>query len=241
MFNKKTITTIVTSIAIVAAMVAPGMAFAHDGDDDNDNNRHGQVRAENRFVNDDDEDKDRKERQNVNEFGVKVFDNEGKRHGWGLMPHLFVAGVVTAKSGDNLTVDTKGDTDITIDTSDAKIIEVPHKVVAIGDIEVGDKVSATGSRSGNTLNADVIYTVPANLKPAVAKGTVTATTSDSITVQNKNGQTATVNTNSDTEVVTQDGEAATLADIDTDSKVKVFGFWDSVLNVLTAVKIKLWS
>ena len=92
------------------------------------------------------------------------------------------------------------------------------------------------------INASVVYDLSQNLKPAVAKGTVTATAANTLTVQSDvaNSTPFTVNVDADTKVVTAAHTEGTLADVTTGSTVKVVGFWDNVLNVFNAIKIKLF-
>lgn len=159
----------------------------------------------------------------------------------GFFPNMFYNGTVTAVSSTGFTIETKDDTQFVVDADSAKIIQIPRTVVALGDIDVGDTVHITGTKtSDDGINATVVYVMPANLSPAMAKGTVTAVTDDTITVQTGDDTSITVNTNSDTQITNSDHEDVDQGDIEVGMKAKLVGFWDSVLNVFNAIKIKLF-
>jgi hypothetical protein len=174
------------------------------------------------------------------DHGVRHFIN------WrnGFIPNLFYNGTVTAVSGSTISIQTNDSTNFTINAGSAKIVKIPNTVIAVADIQVGDAVHITGNKTSagsTTIDASVIYVLPANLKPAIAKGTVTAVNTNSITVQTKDdGTSITVNTTPDTTIVDANNNTVAQADIATDAKVKVIGFWDTVLNVFNAIKIKLF-
>jgi hypothetical protein len=244
---------IVVSLAIMAVL-APSLAFAHGGDRGNHFGGmnefgvrvFGDIRSNdsNDDSNDDDEDNDedndkdeRDERKNERKGHVFGFGRLGGK----FMSSMFYSGTVTSISGANIVIDAKGDTDFTVDTSGATVIQLPRTEVSASDIEVGDKVHVTGTRSGTTIDASVIYTLPQNLKPAAAKGTVNSVSDNSLTVQTKADAEVQVNVDGDTEIVDQNHDVVALADVEAGSKVKLFGFWDTVLNVFNAIKIKIWS
>ncbi len=81
--------------------------------------------------------------------------------------------------------------------------------------------------------------MPANLQPAMAKGTVTAVNDDNITLQTTEDTTITVNTDADTVIKDDNGDIAAQSDIEIGMSAKLLGLWDSVLNVFNAFKIKL--
>lgn len=246
-----------TALALLTAfsMLTPAFALAHGNDQGNSRNN-----SKNEF---------RLSGSATNEFGVRVFDgskenknddnnrdnnNRDKEkndkrdrddHGMkvgGFLPSLFYSGKVTSVSGDSFVIETKNNQSFTVQTSSAKIIQIPRTVISTSDIAVGDSVNVTGTKSGVMITASVVYSLSQNLKPAMAKGTVTAKTADTLIVQSSIEGTApfTVNVDGDTKVMNSDHTEATLADINTESEVKVVGFWDNVLNVFNAIKIKLF-
>jgi hypothetical protein len=213
------------------AVMAPGLASAH-GSGDKDNSGRDDRKIEQRH---------NMGLGTVNEFGIHVFDNDdGDKRGkaMGGMQGMFYVGTVTAVSGSGFTMDTNADTTLTVNTNAATLIRIPRSVIALSDVQVGDKVHVTGTKTGSTIAASVVYDKSANVKFGVAKGTVTATSGTTLTVQSKNGETATVNTDGDTQIM-QDGEAASFDDIEVGTKVKIFGLWDQILHVFSALKIVL--
>jgi uncharacterized membrane protein len=114
---------------------------------------------------------------------------------------------------------------------------VPNTAITNANIQVGDRVTVNGMLSGSTLTANFVYDMPVNKAFASDKGVVTAVAGSNLTVQAKNGASATVATNSNTQVVNQSNDTATTADVTVGTKVKVFGIWDNILHVLTALKI----
>jgi hypothetical protein len=238
---KKRISVFAASLAILA-IVAPSLAMAHS-DDNNREHRRGlfDLRLE-----------DRKEKrvevkaESKNEFGVHVFgekENNGKHKGWAkrmLGKHMFYNGTVTATSDTGFTMEThKGDL-VTVNASNAKIVEVPNTEISLGDIELGDTVHITGTKEGSTITATAVYNLSENLKPAMAKGTVTAVNDNTITVETKDDKTITVNVDDETKVVTEDTKDGSIADIETGATVKMFGLWDTVVNIFTALTLKTW-
>lgn len=241
MLKEKTISQklsiIVASFALVAVAI-PSFAFARGNESNQAQQRASTTNqysihlsgSNNKSDFERDEDKD---------------DDRGKDGDRGSMNHklpwLFYNGTVTAVTDTGFTFDTKEGVSMTVNTSSAKIVQIPRTVITLADVKVGDTVHITGTIIDTTITASVVYTLPANLKPTVAKGTVTAVTDNTMTVLTKDNQTISVNTDTNTQVVTQDHQPATLADVQTGAKVKLFGLWDSVLNVFNAIKIKLWS
>lgn len=227
---KKTFVSIIAALAVVA-MIAPAAAFAHDNDREREDRDRTEMRA-----------------RHTNEFGVRTFDDDQSgdhdKHGKGLMLGLLYTGTVTAESSSGFTIRTKDNSTFTVNATGATVVEIPRTVRTVADIDVNDRVFITGTKSGGTITASVVYYMPENVKPASAKGTVTTVSSTSgttstVTVQNKSGQTATVNITGDTEVTTSDKEVGTASDVQVGAKVKLFGFWDSVLNVFNAIKVRI--
>lgn len=223
-FNKKLSTLI--AITAIATMAMPGLAFAsNDRDDD-----RGDQRQERR--------EDRKEHRSdqTNDLGVRVFEDRGLHLG---VPGLFYKGTVTAVSSTGFTIVSRDNSSLTVDASSAKIIRVPRTVISLADLKVNDTVWITGTKVNSTITASIVYAMSENIRPAKAKGTVIAVSGNTITVQTKNDKTITVNTTGDTNVVTQDGTAGTTADIQVGSKLKLWGLWDKVANLFSALRIKI--
>lgn len=83
----------------------------------------------------------------------------------GMRHHRGAAGVVTAVSGNTITVTGDNGTTYTVDASAAKVSKVVDLTVA--DIKVGDRIGAQGTLSGTTITAvHIMDGIPA--KPAVA-------------------------------------------------------------------------
>lgn len=236
-FTKK-LSLLVAAFAAVAVM-APDLASAHGngrGGSDKDGRKGGWGEWR-RGV----------EAGTVNEFGVRVFDAEknnsngnARKHGHykKFMGNLFFNGTITAVSDTGFTVDTAGKGSLTVNTGSAQLFRMPKEEIALVDLAVGDRVFITGTKDGSTVAASAVYAKPAHIDPAVAKGKVTASTENTLTVQTKNGSEVTVNTDADTQVW-EDGEVVSLEDVTVGSKVKIFGLWDSIVNVFTALKIAI--
>ncbi len=235
---KKTFASII-AMALMVVLVTPSLAFARGGDDRNEDSE----RSERHF-----EMHDEMHKSTTNEFGVRVRDEDESgdhdKHGKGMMLGLLYSGKVTAEGSNTLTIKTRDDSTFTVNATSATIIEIPRTVRTLADIDVNDRVYITGTKSGSTITASVIYFMPENVKPAKAKGTVTSVTTTSggatVTVQNKDGQTATVNVTEDTQIKTANNQVGTTADIQVGTKVKLFGLWDSVLNVFNAIKVRIF-
>ncbi|HEX3100089.1 MAG TPA: DUF5666 domain-containing protein [Patescibacteria group bacterium] len=224
------------AVLALFAIMTPSLALAHDTENDNQNTDN-----QSRF----EQIKDSFRAQATNEFGVHVLgpkDEKNKHQDRRdfFVSNFFYNGEVTAISATGFTVKTNSDVSFNVNTESAKIIRIPRSVIDLSDVVVGDTVHVTGTKVSGTITASVVYVMSQNLKPAITKGTVTAVTDSSITVQTKDNKTVTVNTDGDTQVIAQDGQPATLADIDAGSKVKMFGLWDTVLHVFNAIKIKLF-
>ena len=232
---RKTIS-IATMFALFA-MSTPTLALASRGGDDDQNDDHGRIEMN------DDRREDRREnhqedrKENRREERHEGEDDNGLHHG--LYQGLFYNGVVTAVSSTGFTITSSNNATLTVNTEAAKIIQIPRAVITLSDIAVGDKVHVTGTKVDSVVTASVVYSMPMNSKFAKEKGIVTAVTDTSITIQDKSGETVTVKTDADTQVVDQNGQATTLAEINTGEKVKVFGLWDTVLNIFNAIKIRL--
>lgn len=184
-----------------------------------------------------------------NEYGVKVFDNQRDHNN--LTSHrnsahamftkmFFYSGEVISVGENNFVIETHTGAMFTVEAADAKIIRLPWEEIAMSEIQVGDKVHINGTLSGAVVTAAVIYDLSANRKLAMAKGTVTATDDQTLVVQTTRAeQPLTVEVSSNTQVDAKHNSDVTLADVESGSKVKIFGLWDELLNIFTAVKIKI--
>ncbi len=233
---KKTFT--IAAIMSLFAMSTPALVLASRGEDNTQNDDRGQIE-----MNDDNRREDRREdrhddrREDRREDRHDGEDDNGLHHG--LYQGLFYNGVVTAVSSTGFTITSSNNATLTVNTESAKIIQIPRAVITLSDIAVGDRVHVTGTKVDSVVTASVVYSMPMNSKFAKEKGTVTAVTDTTVTIQNKSGETVTVNTDADTQVVDQNGDATALAEVNTGAKVKVFGIWDTVLNIFNAIKIRL--
>ncbi len=156
----------------------------------------------------------------------------------GLFGKMFARGTVTSVGSGSFMITTKNNTSVTVEASEAKLIRIPNTSISLSDIKVGDRVWVHGVRSENKIEATTIYDISAEVKPAVAKGEVTAIDGDNITLETKHHGTITVTADDDT-VIKQDGETAAAGDIEVGSRVKVFGWLNKLTDFFSAVLIKL--
>lgn len=211
-----------SKIAMVAlafaltVLVVPGAASAHFGEGKSEHSKGMSMRGE-------------------NQFGVNIL---GEGHG-GFVGALSHKGSVSAVSATGFTLQTLKKGSFVVNATTAKIIRLPNTVIAISDIAVGDSVTVFGTTSGNNINASVVFDLKANVKPAKAKGTVTAVSGSNLTVQTKNNVNVNVSTDANTQVTKADGQAGAVSDVTVGSKVKLWGLWDNVLNVFSALKVKI--
>jgi hypothetical protein len=225
MSNNKKFTRFI-AIAAIATIAIPGLAFAHN-DDDKGKKEDRQERQEHR--ND-------KRAEQTNEFGVRVFEDNGLHLG---VSGLFYRGTVTAVSATGFTLKTKDNASLTVDASSAKIIRMPRTAILLTDIKVNDSVWITGTKVNGGITASVVYAMSENIKPAKANGTVTAVSGNTVTLQTKNDKTVTVTTTPDTNIVKADGTVGVNTDILVGSKLKIWGLWDKLTNILSALRIKI--
>ncbi|MBU6447884.1 hypothetical protein KGQ24_03550 [Patescibacteria group bacterium] len=180
----------------------------------------------------------------------------------GVSEHAFmraVTGNVTALGSDSssFTLTTANKAVYTIQTdSNTKIQDQLGNALTFSDISVSDKVIVKGAlqmpiapmmnntniQTNNVITASVITKIPQNTHPAHAAGTVTAVNGNNINLQMTPGgivANVPVVTSANTAVVNKDGSTATLSDIQANSRIRVQGLWDEVLNVLDAIKIRI--
>ena len=205
----------------LALLVLPSIALAHDGRDERGIGASIKEKirlaiSDNRH-DDDDED-----------------ENEHKRQ---------VRGTVTAKAASGFDVRTKDGTVFTVlVNSDTKIVGPFGKMLTLANISIDDTATVKGVASSSQITASMVIVTPKNTHPAVAKGKVTAVSGNAITLQSQNHgvvYSVTVNTNASTTVQTA-GSATTTAAIQVGSKISAKGLWDELLNVLNAIKIRIF-
>ncbi len=233
MFKK---TFIVTMVAVMAlAVAAPSIAFASRGSDDDDNDdRRG--RSEDRRSDDDDHFSDDKI------FGLDF----SRKHREGrvddsIAPRGAVKGQVVTKTDTGFTLEGRRDSVITVNTSSATFVKLPNTTISLADLVVGDYVVVMGTRTGLNVDATKVMVIPANLRKAEAKGTVTAVSGNDISLLTKKGQTVTVKADANTKISGDHNSPAVVGDIEVGSKLKIHGIWDSITNILNAIRIKIKS
>lgn len=190
-------------------------------------------------------------------------DNENENDDDNGMQQMFaraVTGSITALGSDassfTLTAANKAVYTVQINAN-TKLQDQTGSALAFSDLAVSDKVIVKGNlqmpfmpmvnntnntQTGNVITALIVTKIPQNTHPAHASGTVTAVSGNNITLQiNPGGVAANVPvvTSANTTVVNKDGSPATLSDIQANSRIRVKGLWDEVLNVLDAIKIRI--
>lgn len=212
------------AIGAILAMILPTAALAHgtDGQDGDKNDDQG-VRVFGQF------------RDDNNEFRAVNLDRL-----LGAKNRAFV-GTVTAVGSNSFTLKADNGNVYTVNTTSSTAFSLPFQGTAsFASIHVNDMAKVKGNITGTVIAAASVVVLPANNHPAVAKGTVTAVSGSNLTLQTQGNNTVTVATNSNTAVTKADGTAGTTADVQSGAMVKIKGLWDSVLNVFTAIKIKLF-
>ena len=208
----------VAMVCLMAGVVAPHAVFARGNDSKRDAAESGKKTG--LRISDD----------------SKHDDDDSRRGG---VPGFFYKGAVTAVSTTGFTMTDSAKMASVVDTTTAKLVRVPRATIALADIKVGDSVWITGTKTGTNISASVVYVMAATVKPAKAKGTVTAVSGSTVTVQTKQGTAVTVQTTADTQVQKADGTTGAVSDVQVGSKVKARGLWDSVTSVLSALKIRI--
>jgi tRNA-binding EMAP/Myf-like protein len=131
-------------------------------------------------------------------------------------PH--VDGTATAVTDTSVTVHQSDGSSRTVTLTDSTTYSARREAAAKADLTVGSVVRIEG-----TENADGSFTASSvSIRPAGLGGTVTATTADSITVQDAAGNTATIHVTASTTYRTANG-AGTLADVTVGSVVRAEG------------------
>ena len=136
---------------------------------------------------------------NVFEFGGPGFGHGGGFHEI----------TITAISGSNLTLKTADGWTRTITVNSDTTFEKAGETLALGDLEVGDQI-----RFRQTKEDDGTYTIDAVIVvlPHVG-GQVTAINGSTITVEQRDGTSATINVTSETTYRVGDDTSAALSDI----------------------------
>jgi hypothetical protein len=130
-----------------------------------------------------------------------------------------VAGVVTNVTDSTITITARDGTSQTIRTTAATTYKVGDAAGSRSDVAVGAMIIAAGERGGDgTLTAATVVVV----LPRVA-GTVSAKTSDSITIERRNGTTVVAHVSSATTYTVPGVDNATLANVEVGMRIVVVG------------------
>ena len=132
-------------------------------------------------------------------------------------------GEVTAIDGGSLTVQTRNDETVTVNTNDdTKVMLAETRTEgSISDIQVGDKIGVRGQRNDDgTVEAAGIIILP---RGDMAGGKVTEVSGSTITVDNPKDDTTTIVTNADTQFRVGRNNEGSLEDVNTDSFVMAVG------------------
>jgi hypothetical protein len=143
---------------------------------------------------------------NLNGLGGPGGPGFGGRGGPG---HGFGGITITAISGSNLSLETADGWTRTITVDDGTTYSESGDEITLGDLAVGDEIAFR-----QTLEDDGSWTIDAIavILPHVG-GEVTAVDDSTITVEQRDGTTATITVDDDTEYQV-DGDNATLADVE---------------------------
>ena len=130
-----------------------------------------------------------------------------------------VAGTVTAIGADSITIAGRDGTATTVRTSASTTYHVGRADGSRADVKVGSAIVATGTKAADGSLDAASVTV---LQPRVA-GTVTATTSSTITITGPNGTTRTIHVSAATTYSVAGASNGSLADVSVGMKVIVEG------------------
>ena len=166
----------------------------------------------------------------VDDLGL--FGAIGFGHGHGFM---FGGITVTAINGNDLSLETEDGWTRTITVDDGTTYSKSGDDIALGDLAVGDKIAFR-----QTLEDDGSWTIDAIavILPHVG-GEVTAVDGSTITVEGRDGETATITVNGDTEYQVN-ADAATLADVEV-GMVLIAEGTDNGDGSITATKVKAFD
>lgn len=142
-------------------------------------------------------------------------------------------------SEKTFTLHTDSDTEFSLRNGDS---------ADLGDVDEGDLISfrgtATAHNSSNiAIDADHVRIwgdVDLSAKAKVT-GTVTSVddNDDQLVIETENDETVTVNMADLTRVKDEDGDHGVFADIAVGATVKIKGWWNSVKDTITAVKVRI--
>jgi Domain of unknown function (DUF5666) len=130
-----------------------------------------------------------------------------------------IAGTVTAVTADSITVTGRDGASHTITTTNSTTYRLGDAAASRSDVVVGSKIVATGSAgTGDSFTATMV-----TIKVPRVAGTVTAVTASTITIQQRDGSSLTINVDADTTFGVAGNNAATLGDVAIGMKVIAAG------------------
>jgi hypothetical protein len=142
-------------------------------------------------------------------FGGEGFLGGGPGPG-GRGGHAFGGGItITAISGSDISLETEDGWNRTITVDSGTTYSKSGDEIALSDLAVGDEIAFRQTREDDgTFTIDAIAVIPPH-----AGGEVTAVSGSTITVEQRDGTTTTINVNGDTDYQVN-GDDATLADVE---------------------------
>lgn len=135
-----------------------------------------------------------------------------------VVPTPVAGGEVTAVGARSITVKGKGGAARVITVTGSTVYKLGSETGSKADVKVGSEVRASGTVDGDTFTAMTV-----GIEPPHVDGTVTAKTSDTITIERGDGTTATIHVTGTTTYQIKNNHAATLADIAVGSRVSAEG------------------
>ncbi|MFA5954086.1 MAG: DUF5666 domain-containing protein [Patescibacteria group bacterium] len=221
---------IVTSLVLSVAVLAPGVTLASNVDFRG--NTSSDIRGEERGVG--------------LGFFTKVWSHDrGDTENPSEQKRMaVVTGTITAVSSTGFSMKTKDGETMTVLTTNAELRRAFGSVIVLADLAVNDNVWVKGAQSASTITAKVVYDLPANTHPAIARGTVTAISGNTLTVAMEHlgiPTKVTVTTDAGTSFYENKDKQASgsFADITVGAKVAVKGLWDEVRNLLEAIQVRI--
>jgi len=125
-----------------------------------------------------------------------------------MVPTPVTGGEVTAVSGNSMTLKRRNGDAQTVVLNGSTIYKVGRADGSKSDVKVGSKVTVQGSVSGSTFTALTV-----NIQPTVVGGQVTAKTSSSITLKQRDGSSVVVHVSSGTTYRIRGDNTPALSDI----------------------------
>jgi len=135
-----------------------------------------------------------------------------------MVPTPVAGGEVTAVDATTITVKGKGGTSRVITVDGSTVYTFGSAPGTKADVKVGVRVDAQGTVSGDTFTA-----ITVRVQPAEIGGEVTAKTSDSITIKNRDGSTTIIHVTAKTIFEYKGKDAATLRDVAVGDRVSAEG------------------